>query len=134
MTKHHFDPERFFNTMGHHPAALRVRPGDTVVMQTLDALGVDRTGAQRAEPPNPQSGPISVEGAMPGDALEVAIVRLTPSREIGWTRYPLAPNVVDPDRAARLPDRATANWAIDVAAGTVRLVDPQHVVADLALP
>src|SRR5215218_10089070 len=81
VTTHRFDPERFFNTMGQHPPALRVQPGDTVVMQTLDALGVDRTGAQRGERPNPQSGPISVEGAMPGDALEVRIVRLTPSRK-----------------------------------------------------
>src|SRR5215213_11587262 len=105
MTKHHFDPERFFNTMGHHPAALRVQPGDTVVMQTLDALGVDRTGAHRGEPPNPQSGPVWLEGAMPGDALEVTIVRLTPSRGIGWTRYPLAPNVVDPVGAAYLTER-----------------------------
>ncbi len=65
MTTHRFDPERFFNTMGQHPPALRVQPGDSVVMQTLDALGVDRTGAQRGERPNPQSGPIAVEGAMP---------------------------------------------------------------------
>ena len=86
--------------------------------------GSTAPGAQRGERPNPQSGPIWVEGAEPGDALEVTIVRLTPSRETGWTRYPLAPNVVDPDRAARLPDRETADWAIDVAAGTVRLVDP----------
>src|SRR5919112_6864866 len=99
VTTHPFDPERFFNTMGQHPPALRVQPGDTVVMQTLDALGVDRAGAQRGERPNPQSGPISVEGAAPGDALEVRIVRLTPSRAKGWTRYPLAPNVVDPERA-----------------------------------
>ena len=71
---------------------------------------------------------------MPGDALEVTIVRLTPSREIGWTRYPLAPNVVDPDRAAHLPDRETAEWAIDVAAETVRLIEPPPALAPLALP
>jgi amidase len=134
VTTHRFDPETFFNTMGQHPPALHVQPGDTIVMQTLDALGVDHMGAQRGERPNPQSGPIWVEGAQPGDALEVRIVRLTPSRAIGWTRYPLAPNVVDPERAARLPHRATANWAIDVAAGSVRLVDPAPTLADLALP
>src|SRR5687768_8163517 len=120
--------------MGQHPPALRVQPGDTIVMHTLDALGVDRAGARRGEPPNPQSGPIWVADAAPGDALEVRIVRLTPSRELGWTRYPLAPNVVDPDRATRLPDRETANWAIDVAAETVRLVDPPPALANLVLP
>jgi amidase len=134
LTTHRFDPERFFNTMGQHPAALHVRPGDTVVLQTLDALGFDRHGMPRAERPNPQSGPIWVEDAAPGDALEVTIVRLTPSRTIGWTRYPLAPNVVDPDRATRLSERETADWAIDVAAETVRLVDPPSALADLTLP
>ena len=134
MATHRFDPETFFNTMGQHPAALHLQPGDTVVMQTLDALGVDYAGAQRGERPNPQSGPIWVDGAEPGDALEVKIVRLTPTRAMGWTRYPLAPNVVDPEWASRLPERETANWAIDVAAGTVRLIDTAPTLATLTLP
>jgi len=134
VTTHHFDPETFCTTLGAHPPALRVQPGDTVVMQTLDAFGVDRHGVACGERPNPQSGPIWVEDAEPGDALEVTIVRLTPSRERGWTRFPLAPNVVDPERAAQLPDRETADWAIDLAAGTVRLTDPPPALADLVLP
>ncbi len=134
MTTHHLDPETFCNTMGQHPPALRAHPGDTVIMHTLDAFGVDRAGITRGARPNPQSGPIWVEGAEPGDALSVTIVDLTPSREIGWTRFPLAPNVVDPDRASRLPDRETADWSIDVEAGTVRLVDPPSALANLVLP
>ena len=134
MTTHQFDPKTFFNTIGQHPPTLRVQPGDTVIMQTLDAFGVDRAGITRGGRPNPQSGPIWIEGAEPGDALEVSIVRLTPSREIGWTRFPLATNVVDPDRVARLPERASSDWKIDIAAGTVRLVDPPPALADLVLP
>lgn len=134
MRTHQLDPDRFFNTMAQHPPALRVEPGDTVVFHTLDALGADRGRVQRGEHPNPQSGPVWVEGAEPGDALEVTIERLTPSREIGWTRFPLAPNVVDPERAALLPARETAEWQIDVEAGTVRLVDPPASLKDLTLP
>ena len=134
MTTHRFDPDTFHTTLGHHPPALRIAPGDTVVMQTLDAVGVDRAGARRGERPNPQSGPIWVEGAQPGDALEVAIARLAPSRHTGWTAYPLAPNVVDPARAARLPERQTAEWAIDLEAGTVRLLDPPAALRDVTLP
>jgi acetamidase/formamidase len=134
VTTHHLDPETFFNTLGQHPPALRVKPGDTVVMQTLDALGYDREGVQRGELPNPQSGPIWVEGAEPGNALEVTIVRLTPSRERGWTRFPLAPNVVDPERAAVLPERDTAEWALDLDAGNARLINPPPILADLVLP
>jgi len=134
MSTHTLDPDAFFTTIGQHPPALRVQPGDTVVVHTLDARGHDRDRVQRGETPNPQSGPIWVEGAEPGDALEVTIVRLTPSREIGWTRYPLAANVVDPDRATLLPPRDTAEWAVDVAAGTVRLIDPPASLASLILP
>ena len=134
MTTHRFDPDTFHTTLGQHPPALRIAPGDSVIMQTLDALGVDGSGAQRGQRPNPQSGPVWVEGAEPGDALEVAIVRLTPSRSTGWTAYPRAPNVVDPARAARLPERKTAEWAIDLEAGTVRLLDPSPALRGVTLP
>ena len=134
MTTHHLDPETFFTTIGQHPPALRARPGDTVVLQTLDAFGYDRNEMARGERPNPQSGPVWLEGAEPGDALEVRIVRLTPARQRGWTRYPLAPNVVDPERAARLPQRETADWVVDVETGTARLADPPPALAGLSLP
>jgi acetamidase/formamidase len=134
MTTHRLDPDDFFTAIGEREAVLRVQPGDTVIVQTLDAVGFDRHGAQRFDPPNPQSGPIWVEGAEPGDALEVTIVRLTLSRPTGWTRYPLAPNVVDPERAQRLPTRATAEWMLDLDAGTARLVDPPPSLAGWVLP
>jgi acetamidase/formamidase len=134
VATHHLDPERFINTIGEYPPLLRVAPSDSVVMHTLDAIGVNRQGAQQGDSPNPQSGPISVEGARPGDALQVTIVRLTPSRATGWTRYPLAPNVVDPERANVLPPRETAEWAIDLETGTTRLIDPPPSLANLVLP
>jgi amidase len=133
VATHHLDPDRFYNTIAQHPPALRVQPGDTIVFHTLDALGVDRERVKRADGPNPQTGPVWVEGAEPGDALEVAIVRLTPSRDIGLTAYPLAANVVEPDRATLFPRREMAEWVIDVAAGTVRLLDPPPSLANLTL-
>ena len=64
---------------------LRVRPGDTVVVETVDAFG----GAVRSETDlptkalnfpfvNPQSGPILVEGASKGDVLAVRIDAIRP--------------------------------------------------------
>lgn len=134
MAVHDLDPQAFYNTHGQHPAALHVNPGDTVVFHTLDAFGYDRASVQRGEQPNPQSGPVWVEGAEPGDALEVTIVRLTPSRPLGWTRYPLATNVVDPDSVIFFPERAAADWAVDVESWTARLVNPPASLADLVLP
>lgn len=134
MTTHHLDPDAFFNTIATRDPVLHVQPGDTVVFHTLDAIGFDRERVQRGEVPNPQSGPVWVEGAEPGDAIEVTIVRLTPSRRVGWTRYPLATNVVESDRATFFPQRETAEWEVDAAAGTVRLLDPPASLADLVLP
>ena len=87
------------------PPALRVVSGDTVVTETLDAAGVDARGQERAGPPNPMNGPIFVEGAEPGDALRVEIIRIDPVRGTGWTRGALSANVVDPEAARDLPPR-----------------------------
>ncbi|MHB1808638.1 MAG: acetamidase/formamidase family protein [Solirubrobacteraceae bacterium] len=71
-----------------HPAIeplLRVRPGETVRLQLRDGLDgqVDaRTEASRFHPipgrAHPLGGPIAVEGAAPGDALELELLELEP--------------------------------------------------------
>jgi acetamidase/formamidase len=134
MVTHHLQPDTVYNAMGERQPALRAQPGDTVVLHTLDALGFDREGAQRGEKPNPQTGPVWVEGAEPGDALEVSIVRLTPSRATGWTYGPLAVTALTPDRVRALRPRERYEWLIDSEAGAVRLADPPASLADLTLP
>jgi acetamidase/formamidase len=80
------------------------------------------------------NGPIFVDGAEPGDALCVEIVRMTPIRDHGWTRAVLAANVVDPERVRALPPRDRAEWIIDLAAHTVRLERPVAGLEHLVLP
>ncbi|HEU5432952.1 MAG TPA: hypothetical protein VFU81_14890, partial [Thermomicrobiales bacterium] len=134
MATHRLRPSLFFNTLGSHEPVLRIADGDRVIAATLDASGVDGDGAVRAPRPNPMTGPIFVEGAEPGDALHVTIENLRPNRATGWSRATLAPNVVDPDAVPSLPPRHTDEWAIDAAAGTVRLLGPDAKGADLVLP
>jgi formamidase len=63
------------------PPILRIEPGDQVVMETRDAFDGQITFSSNAEdvrradlgPVHPLTGPIYVEGAEPGDLLEVAI-------------------------------------------------------------
>jgi acetamidase/formamidase len=64
-----------------------VASGDSVITETIDAHGFDTQGVQRAPEPNPMNGPIFVTGAEPGDALKVEILRMTPVRATGWTRF-----------------------------------------------
>lgn len=134
MALHRFEPKVWHNVLGTLPPALRVADGDSVVTQTLDAAGFDRSGVSRASGPNPMNGPIFIEGAEPGDALCVDIVAMTPIRDRGWTRAALAANVVDPERVRGLPSRERVEWVIDLAERTVRLEQPVVGLEHLVLP
>jgi acetamidase/formamidase len=90
MPTHHLDdqhPHAFWDNSW--PARLTIRSGDTVVFETLEAsagqVKPDSTSAVVAnlsfEPIHPLTGPVAVEGAEPGDTLEVEVVRL---RHKGW--------------------------------------------------
>jgi acetamidase/formamidase len=134
MVVHRLDASVWHNVLGSVPAALAVGDGDTVITQTLDSGGTDKDGVRRWHGPNPMNGPIHVEGAEPGDALCVDIVRMTPIRDTGYTGSVLAANVVDPEAVRGLPARASANWLIDRTAGTVRLEAPPEGLENFVLP
>jgi amidase len=89
MTQHYLTDDvqgGYHYTIGPyaHPV-LRVKPGDTVVVETHDAfegkiLSEDTKPSDVLEVPflNPQSGPIYVEGAEKGDSLAVKIHAIKP--------------------------------------------------------
>jgi acetamidase/formamidase len=75
----------YYEYSRHHEPRLRIVSGETVVVETEDAFsGQIRTNNDRRDRAlcpnsNPQTGPIWVEGAQPGDALAVAIEAIEPS-------------------------------------------------------
>ncbi|WP_219413675.1 acetamidase/formamidase family protein [Pseudonocardia nigra] len=81
-------PDRGHNR--RHPdiaPVLRVRPGDEVVIDTLDAAdaqltpdaGVAQLGGVNLNRVHPLTGPIAVDGAEPGDALVVELLECAPA-------------------------------------------------------
>jgi formamidase len=74
------------------PPALRVQPGERVVLETLDALDGQITAASTAadvasvnlDVVHPLTGPVFVEGAEAGDLLEIRIVDVDPA-DFGFT-------------------------------------------------
>ena len=134
MARHAFTPERHYTTMGSHPPALRIAPGDTVVTTTVDSIGQDATGAPITPGFNPVTGPFFVEGAEPGDTLIVRLDRLVPNRPTGVSAPVLAPNVVDPAFVRHLPDRPLVIWAVDLARGEASLQTPVPGLEALRLP
>ncbi len=143
MTTHEFRPDRYHTTIGHHEPVLRIADGDSVVTTTVDATGRDHTAEQVTPGGNPQTGPFFVEGAEPGDTLEVTIDRLVPNRDTGFTATVIAEAVLDPPAVRELPPPALMLWAIDRAAGTVSprpadgsregLIDPPPELAGVVL-
>jgi amidase len=75
----------YYEFSRHNEPRLRIQPGETVLVETEDAFsGQIRTNADRRDKTkkpfgNPQTGPIWVEGAEPGDALAVRIDEIRPS-------------------------------------------------------
>ncbi len=64
---------------------LRIKPGETIAVETEDAFSGqirtddDRRDKNRMPYSNPQTGPIWVEGAAPGDTLAVTIQSISPT-------------------------------------------------------
>ena len=130
MTTHRFSPTSFHNTLAVHAPVLTIRDGDTVVAATLDAHGFDASGQQPGNRPNPMTGPFFIEGAEPGDTLQVKIDAIAMTSATGWTFQVLSPNVVDPGAVPRFPERQKTAWVIDAKAGRARLADPPMSLKD----
>ncbi|MHB8645068.1 MAG: acetamidase/formamidase family protein [Thermomicrobiales bacterium] len=92
MATYHLDdsqPHAFWDNT--HPPRVRIQPGDTVVFETLEASARQVvSGAPSAslatlsfDPIHPLTGPVLIEGAAPGDALDVEVVSLT-HKGWGW--------------------------------------------------
>jgi amidase len=71
-----------FSLSSEAPAVARVKPGDTLVLETADCFSdqvqsvSDSPGSVDWEHINPATGPVYVEGAEPGDVLSVLIERV----------------------------------------------------------
>lgn len=134
MTTHHFEPTSYHISFGSHPPVLCIASGDTVVTSTIDAGGTNARGEQVAGWPNPETGPFYIEGAEPGDTLQVHLDYLYPNREIGYSNTILAPHVVDPTYVSLLPENKRVEWRIQPTSSTATLIMPLPGLPDFSLP
>jgi acetamidase/formamidase len=144
---HDVTAERYHHTFDHrHPVLRRIKPNDTVITRTLDAGGQDWRGLRVSTPPNPLTGPFSIDGAEPGDALVVHIQRIRMNRNWGWSAFRLGPYAITPESIEGIysrqykkdlirPGRADlVPWDIDLQRKTVKLREPASKVHPMEFP
>ncbi|MCW4038681.1 MAG: acetamidase/formamidase family protein [Candidatus Bathyarchaeota archaeon] len=136
MVRHQFTPHVYYNALGSYEPVLRICPGDTVVTTTVDNAGRDASDQPVAVRPNPLTGPFYVDGAELGDVLVVHFDSVWPNRCVGRSSTVVAYNVVDPGYVKAMPPRrrVVAEWELDLAQGTAKLVAPQTRLGQLVLP
>jgi len=109
------------------PPVLTVAPGDVVEFQVTDAGGGQVTAASTAADVlrfdfsrvNPVMGPIRIDGAEPGDALEVTLLDFAPS---GWGWTALIPGFGL--LADQFPEPALHLWTYDSTGSAPALFGP----------
>jgi amidase len=118
---HRLSPTVFFNTYSAaHAPVLRVKSGDRIITAVVDDMGVDGRGQTVARGPNPQTGPIFVEGAEPGDLLVVTIEKLEPNRDSGSSAAMILASAVEPGHLSIRGGSSRVPWTIDAGRRVVR--------------
>jgi amidase len=145
--EHKYDPGdnvKFTYCYAHQPA-LRIKSGDSVVTSTRDASNDAFAPADKTVFPkldlsrvNPQTGPFYIEGAEPGDTLEVHIDKIDLNREWGWgASIPyfgaLAPEYKTAMITAPAPDRLFV-WKLDKAKKTGTIDLPNSKIGKVEVP
>lgn len=75
----------YYEFSRHNEPRLWIEPGETIVVESEDAFsGQIRTDSDRRDKSkkpygNPQTGPIGIQGAEPGDSLAIAIQEIRPT-------------------------------------------------------
>lgn len=107
--------------------ALTIAPGESVEFETVDASGrqlseassVADVGRLDFSKVNPVTGPVFIDGAMPGDLLQVDILSFAPSGW-GWTAVIPGFGLL----ADQFPDPALHLWRYDAASLAPALFGP----------
>ncbi len=111
-----FEPTQGVQTFAVRPPVLRIKPGDTVESRTFSKPGDYYEKDGGAWPG--EVGPFYIEGAAPGDALVVRIIKVRPNRDSAVSNVrPNGISAVAPDNRTRmitdpLPGRRFV-WALD---------------------
>ena len=131
-----FEPNAYYRDYySGTPAALVIRPGDTISTESIDAGGYDKNGLKKSERGNPLTGPFFIEGAAPGDAIAVTITKLWLNRNYATTLEALVPRSL-PGKTAKKKWRSAklARWNIDLESNSATPANEHEHLKNLKIP
>lgn len=133
---HELRPDAFHNTFDATiTPVLRVSSGDSIRTTTIDAGGTDEKGIERAKAGNPQTGPVYIEGAEPGDTIAIQIIRLRPNRDWAISTDTFSSRAITPELAARMNPRGSlVRWRLDFHRGIALREEPPASLAQYSVP
>jgi amidase len=130
-----FIPSSFSNQFSLHlQPVLKIRSGDTVSTQTLDASGVDKNGVKRQKAGNPLTGPFFIENAHAGDILAVTLTKLTLNRSYAFTTEAFGGRSLPKELAKQFKKFAIVRWNLDTKTGFASPINPYEHLAHYKVP
>jgi len=127
-TRIHFTPTSFSNsfTLNSEPV-LKIRPGDTVSTETIDAGGFDKKGVRRQKPGNPLTGPFYIENCSAGDVVAVTITRLALNRATAFTTESFVSRALPKTITNEFKKKfRLVKWNLDTLAGVATILDTSY--------
>jgi amidase len=123
----HFTPTSFSNSFSLNiEPVLRVREGDTVMTETIDAGGFDKNGVKRQKGGNPLTGPFYIEDCSAGDVVAVTITKLDLNRATAFTSESFSSRAVPKAIAAETKKFRPVKWNLDTLAGFATVNDTSY--------
>ena len=134
--RYEFTPTVFYRQFSAlNKPVLTVSPGDTIHTTTLDARGIDASGARRSLRGNPQTGPFYVATAMPGDTLVVHLKRLRLNRDWAISYDGIVSRGLNSDLAGKVKDGGeSVRWHLDLAKGVASPEKPGEHLTHYSVP
>ncbi len=111
----YFSPDSFTNKFSLNTApVLRIRSGDTVSTETIDAMGRDKNGVKRQKGGNPLTGPFYIENCMPGDVLQIKLLDISLNRPYAYTTEAFVSRSVPDDISGQFKKPHLVKWKLDI--------------------
>ncbi len=121
---YYFMPTSFSNKFSLNISpVLKIKSGDTVSTETVDAAGFDKNGSKRQKGGNPLTGPFYVENTTAGDVLAVTLLDVALNRDNAFTTESFSSRSVGKPIADQFKKVKLVKWKLDTLTGYASIIN-----------